>query len=87
MLAVTRAPVIVVPAVNDAMWNHVGVQRNLTQLREDGVWVMEPTPIFGAADVAAPGAPMFGGHAPLWSGPGPLKHAISAVIEHAGSAP
>jgi len=84
LVAVTRAPVIVVPAMNDAMWNHVGVQRNLDQLRQDGVWVMEPTLIFGAADVASQGDPMFGGHAPLWSGPGPLKHALAAVIDAAG---
>ncbi len=85
MVSVTRAPVIVVPAMNEAMWNHVGVQRNLNQLRQDGVWVMEPTLIFGAADVASQGAAMFGGHAPLWSGPGPLKHALAAVLETASS--
>jgi len=85
MVSVTRAPVIVVPVMNDAMWNHVGIQRNISQLRQDGVWVMEPTLIFGAADVASQGGPMFGGHAPMWSGPGPLKHALAAVLDLAGA--
>lgn len=35
-------PVIIAPAMNVEMWNQPSVQRNLTQLREDGVHVVDP---------------------------------------------
>jgi phosphopantothenoylcysteine decarboxylase/phosphopantothenate--cysteine ligase len=38
----TRAPVVVFPAMNHAMWEHPAVQRNVAQLRGDGVYVVEP---------------------------------------------
>jgi len=37
-----RAPVLIAPAMNTTMWNHPATQRNLRQLRADGVHVMEP---------------------------------------------
>lgn len=80
VVSVTRAPVIVSPAMNEAMWNHPAVQRNLQQLREDGVYVIEPTLIFGAADVAYQGSAMFGGHGSLWGGPRALKATLTAVL-------
>jgi hypothetical protein len=58
----TRTPVILVPAMNEAMFTAPSVQRNLTQLRDDGFVIMHPslgyevaedphsrTPAFGAA--------------------------------------
>lgn len=81
-IAASQAPVVLVPAMNDTMWNQPGVQRNVRQIRKDGRFVVEPTLIFGAADVAsqeAP-APMFGGHGVLWGGPSSLKHVLSAVL-------
>ncbi|HKR23595.1 MAG TPA: bifunctional phosphopantothenoylcysteine decarboxylase/phosphopantothenate--cysteine ligase CoaBC [Pyrinomonadaceae bacterium] len=36
------APVLVAPAMNTTMWEHPATQRNLDQLRADGVYVMEP---------------------------------------------
>ncbi|HEU4715158.1 MAG TPA: bifunctional phosphopantothenoylcysteine decarboxylase/phosphopantothenate--cysteine ligase CoaBC [Pyrinomonadaceae bacterium] len=36
------APVLVAPAMNTTMWEHPATQRNLDQLRRDGVYVMEP---------------------------------------------
>ena len=36
------APVLVAPAMNTTMWEHPATQRNLDQLRGDGVYVMEP---------------------------------------------
>lgn len=42
LLLATDKPVLVVPAMNVRMWHHVATQRNLGQLRADGVHVMEP---------------------------------------------
>jgi phosphopantothenoylcysteine decarboxylase/phosphopantothenate--cysteine ligase len=36
------APVLVAPAMNSTMWNHPATQRNLEQLRADGVRIIEP---------------------------------------------
>lgn len=35
-------PVVVAPAMNDRMWNQPSVQRNVTQLRADGVNFVDP---------------------------------------------
>jgi phosphopantothenoylcysteine decarboxylase len=37
-----RGPVLVAPAMNDQMWQHVAVQRNVQRLRDDGVQVVDP---------------------------------------------
>lgn len=79
-IAASQAPVVIVPAMNDSMWNHPGVQRNVQQIREDKMYIVEPTLIFGAADVGSQGAPMFGGHGVLWGGPKSLKNVLSAVL-------
>lgn len=42
-LLATAAPVLVVPAMNNHMWNQPSVQRNLKQLEHDGRIIMEPT--------------------------------------------
>ncbi len=36
------APVLIAPAMNTTMWEHPATQRNLRQLRADGVYFMEP---------------------------------------------
>jgi phosphopantothenoylcysteine decarboxylase/phosphopantothenate--cysteine ligase len=36
------APVLIAPAMNTSMWHHPATQRNLQQLRADGVHVIEP---------------------------------------------
>ena len=36
------APVLIAPAMNTTMWEHPATQRNLQQLRSDGVYIMEP---------------------------------------------
>lgn len=36
------APVLIAPAMNTSMWHHPATQRNLKQLRADGVFVIEP---------------------------------------------
>ncbi len=42
LLLATDTPVMAVPAMNVRMWHHEATQRNVTQLREDGVHVMQP---------------------------------------------
>ena len=41
-LLATAVPKVVVPAMNSNMWNNPAVQRNVAQLRIDGVTVIEP---------------------------------------------
>jgi phosphopantothenoylcysteine decarboxylase / phosphopantothenate---cysteine ligase len=36
------APVLLAPAMNPTMWSHPATQRNLSQLRKDGVHIIEP---------------------------------------------
>lgn len=38
----STAPVLVAPAMNTSMWHHPATQRNLQQLRADGVHIIEP---------------------------------------------
>ncbi|MDQ3472541.1 MAG: bifunctional phosphopantothenoylcysteine decarboxylase/phosphopantothenate--cysteine ligase CoaBC, partial [Acidobacteriota bacterium] len=38
----SNAPVVVAPAMNTTMWNHPATERNLNQLRADGVRIVEP---------------------------------------------
>ncbi|WP_445948524.1 bifunctional phosphopantothenoylcysteine decarboxylase/phosphopantothenate synthase [Sphingorhabdus sp.] len=42
ILLATDKPVLAVPAMNVRMWNHRATQRNLRQLRADGVHIMAP---------------------------------------------
>jgi phosphopantothenoylcysteine decarboxylase/phosphopantothenate--cysteine ligase len=42
ILLATDKPVLAVPAMNVRMWQHKATQRNLAQLRADGVTIMDP---------------------------------------------
>lgn len=42
LLLATDKPVLVAPAMNVRMWQHPATRRNVAQLREDGLTVMEP---------------------------------------------
>jgi len=42
LLLATDTPVMVVPAMNVRMWQHAATQRNIAQLRTDGIIVMQP---------------------------------------------
>jgi hypothetical protein len=70
----TRAPVIVVPSMNDAMYLAPAVQRNLDTLRADGRWVIHPA--LGAEVAHAPDrrVPMIGA--------APPPAAVLDVIRH-----
>jgi len=47
----TRGPLLVAPAMNDAMYEHPATQANLARLRERGVQVLEP----GVGQLGSPG--------------------------------
>jgi phosphopantothenoylcysteine decarboxylase/phosphopantothenate--cysteine ligase len=42
LLLATDKPVVVAPAMNVRMWQHAATQRNVDQLRQDGITVLEP---------------------------------------------
>jgi 3-polyprenyl-4-hydroxybenzoate decarboxylase len=46
----TRAPVVVVPSMNEMMWYHPAVRRNVRQIRQDGIIVVSPGYGFEVAD-------------------------------------
>ena len=64
MHLVTRAPILMAPAMNSNMWGHVAVERNLEALRSRGVRFIEPT----EGDLACG-----------WTGPGRLAEPTSIV--------
>ena len=53
--AATQAPVMLAPAMNQQMYNHVPTQRNLTQLKEDGVQIVGPNSGDQACGETGPG--------------------------------
>lgn len=81
-VAASNAPVVIVPAMNDVMWSNAGVQRNVQRLRDDGMYVVDPTLIFAAAALAEQGASMYGGPGTLWRGPLAVMQSLSAVMAH-----
>lgn len=50
-IAATSAPVVLVPAMNVAMWTNPAVARNVARLREDGMYVVSPR---GGIEVSNP---------------------------------
>jgi phosphopantothenoylcysteine decarboxylase/phosphopantothenate--cysteine ligase len=42
VVAATKAPVVLVPSMNSAMWENSAIRRNVVQLRQDGLFVVEP---------------------------------------------
>ena len=42
LLLATDKPVVVAPAMNVRMWEHAATKRNIAQLREDGVRIIDP---------------------------------------------
>ena len=51
----STAPVLIAPAMNTSMWHHPATQRNLQQLRSDGVFVIEPDEGEMACGTVGPG--------------------------------
>jgi len=42
LLLATDKPVLACPAMNVRMWEHAATRRNMAQLREDGITILEP---------------------------------------------
>lgn len=80
-IAASDAPVVLAPAMNETMWNNPALQRNLSILRADGRFILEPSIIFGAADFGRDAPAMYGGHGSLWSGPLSVMHALRSVLD------
>ncbi len=49
------APILIAPAMNTSMWHHPATQRNLEQLRADGVTIIEPDEGEMACGTVGPG--------------------------------
>jgi hypothetical protein len=60
-----RPPVVLVPAMNEAMLRAPAVQRNLEQLRTDGFWVTYPCLGFEVAEEPEQRAPTLGAAPPV----------------------
>lgn len=54
-LLATPGPILVVPAMNDHMWENPATQRNIAQLKADGKQILEPAHGFLAEGYAAKG--------------------------------
>jgi phosphopantothenoylcysteine synthetase/decarboxylase len=80
-VAATAAPVVMVPAMNAAMWSNAAVRRNVERLRNDGVYVVEPSVIFKATSVLE-GDVMYGGPGTLWRGALGVSQTLSAAMAH-----
>jgi phosphopantothenoylcysteine decarboxylase/phosphopantothenate--cysteine ligase len=51
----STAPVLIAPAMNTSMWHHPATQRNIQQLRADGVHIIEPDEGEMACGTVGPG--------------------------------
>lgn len=82
LLLATDTPVVLAPAMNVRMWGHAATQRNLAQLRRDGVMFVGPTAgdmacgEFGLGRMAEPMEILAAVQAALSSGPLAGKHAL-----------
>jgi len=79
--AATQAPIVVAPTMNTAMWDNPGVRANVDRLRAAGVFVIEPTIFFEAAELIRGAAPGYGMAGAFWSGPSGLMRSLAAVLE------
>jgi phosphopantothenoylcysteine decarboxylase/phosphopantothenate--cysteine ligase len=89
-LLVTRAPVLVCPAMHAEMWEHAAVQDNVALLRRRGVQVLEPAEgrlaggDFGKGRLPEPEAIVAALATMLGTWPGPL-HGVKAVVTAGGT--
>jgi SAM-dependent methyltransferase/3-polyprenyl-4-hydroxybenzoate decarboxylase len=74
----SRAPVLVIPSMNDAMYLAPSLQRNLEQLREDGFLVAHPVLGIEVADAPDRRMPMLGAAPPI----GAVVDLVEAILEH-----
>ncbi len=74
MVCATRAPVVVVPSMNDAMYESPAVQHNLETLRAHGRWVVHPALGIEVADRPEDRRAMLG--------PAPPAAAVIDIVRH-----
>jgi SAM-dependent methyltransferase/3-polyprenyl-4-hydroxybenzoate decarboxylase len=74
IVAATRAPVVVVPSMNEAMYGSPAVQANLATLRDHGRYVVHPA--LGLEVAHAPGARA------AMLGPAPPAGAVVDIVRH-----
>jgi phosphopantothenoylcysteine decarboxylase/phosphopantothenate--cysteine ligase len=74
----TRAPVVILPAMNQAMWMAPAVARNVALLREQGHYIVEPGLVAAVAgkDLQV----MFGGPGVRWDRSDELISLLSTVL-------
>jgi SAM-dependent methyltransferase len=77
----TRAPVLVVPSMNEAMITSPAVRRNLATLADDGMHVAAPTSGVEVADRPEARAPMLGAAPP----PSVVVQLLEAMLRRRGS--
>ncbi|MBL4811376.1 MAG: bifunctional phosphopantothenoylcysteine decarboxylase/phosphopantothenate--cysteine ligase CoaBC, partial [Rhodobacteraceae bacterium] len=82
LLLATDTPVLIAPSMNVRMWEHSATQRNVAQLREDGISIVGPDEgemacgEFGPGRLAEPLAIVEAVQAKLQAGPLAGKHII-----------
>ncbi len=74
----TRAPVLVVPSMNEAMYTAPAVRRNLDQLREDGFFLAHPSCGVEVADAPPDRAPMLGAAPPIEA----VVDLVETILQH-----
>ncbi|MCY1058958.1 flavoprotein [Nannocystis sp. SCPEA4] len=77
-----RAPVLVVPSMNPAMYAEPAVQRNLARIVEDGLHVAHPARALEVADPPGTRTPMLGGAPP----PEVVVQLLEAIVRERASA-
>ncbi len=76
----TRAPVLLVPAMNENMFRSPSAQRNLGQLRQDGFLIAHPSLGYEIATAPEDRRPSFGGAPPV----GAVADMVEAILAGAG---
>lgn len=80
VVAATRAPVVVAPSMNDAMYASPAIQANLETLRAHGRWLVHPTLGIEVAHRPAAREPMFGPAAPPAAMLDIVRHLLASVV-------
>jgi hypothetical protein len=82
VVAASKARVLLVPSMNEVMWEKPSALRNASQARRDGMFVLEPTIMLSAADfIRNPEpTPVYGAPGLVWLGPKVLLQAMSFAL-------
>jgi len=78
VVAATSAPVAVAPSMNHAMWANPAIQRNVQQLRANGIHVIEPALALEVADRQEAELE----HGGMGLTPATMEEALTALVPH-----